>query len=88
MNSYLNGITRQSQNYRLFNSRSLVEIDLLRSGQPLPILGNAKSYYRTLVSRSESRPSAQLYAFNLQQKIPSFPIPLTSSDEEPSLDCN
>jgi hypothetical protein len=64
----------------------LVEIDLLRGGQPLPILGTAKSDYRILVSRSDHRPSAQLYAFNMQQEIPRFLIPLTPGNEEPILD--
>lgn len=64
----------------------LIEIDLLRGGQPLPILGTAKSDYRILISRSDCRPSAQLYAFNVQQEIPKLAVPLTAEDEEPVLD--
>ncbi|MHC5734803.1 DUF4058 family protein [Nostoc sp.] len=32
------------------------------------------------------RPYADLYAFNLQDIIPSFPIPLRSGDREPVID--
>ncbi len=63
----------------------LVEIDLLRSGKPMPILENEqiKSTYRILLSRSEYRPQAELYPFELQEAIPSFPLPLRQGDREP-----
>jgi Protein of unknown function (DUF4058) len=32
-----------------------------------------------LISRSEQRPMADLYGFNLQEPIPSFPLPLKQS---------
>ncbi len=61
----------------------LVELDLLRSGEPMPILGNQiKSDYRILVSRSESRPKAELYPFGLQEQIPAFLLPLRGGDTE------
>lgn len=62
----------------------LIEIDLLRGGEAMTILaGNFKSDYRVLVSRSEQRPQADLYAFDITDEIPSFPIPLKSGDEDP-----
>ena len=65
----------------------LVEIDLLRNGEPMPILGNQiKSDYRILVSRSESRPKAELYPFGLSEKIPAFLLPLRRGDTEPIVD--
>lgn len=65
----------------------LVEIDLLRSGQPMALAAGAvKSHYRILVSRSEQRPQADLYAFNLADQIPPFSIPLKESDPEPVVD--
>lgn len=63
----------------------LVEIDLLRGGQPLPMLGGVKSDYRILISRSNHRPSAQLYIFNVRQSIPPLTVPLVAGDEEPAL---
>ncbi|MEH2307488.1 DUF4058 family protein [Nostoc sp.] len=65
----------------------LIEIDLLRGGEPMPILGNQiKSDYRILVSRSEYRPKAELYPFGLQEQIPTFLLPLRQGDTEPLLD--
>lgn len=62
----------------------LVEIDLLRQGKPMAINGQEiSSDYRMIVSRSSERPQADLYAFNLQQQIPSFPLPLQPEDPEP-----
>jgi Protein of unknown function (DUF4058) len=56
----------------------LVEIDLLRSGDPLPMVGAVTSNYRIMVSRSDGRPKAQLYVFNLPQPIPAIEIPLAA----------
>ena len=65
----------------------LVEIDLLRGGKSMPILGNEiQASYRILVSRSNSRPKAELYPFNLSEPIPSFLLPLRKGDTEPLLD--
>ncbi len=59
----------------------LVEIDLLRSGKPMPIQGSSvQSNYRILVSRGDRRPRAELYVFNIQDAIPTFPLPLRSED--------
>jgi Protein of unknown function (DUF4058) len=65
----------------------LVEIDLLRGGKPMPILGEVpQTDYRIVVSRGDRRPQAQLYAFNLRQPIPGFPLPLNQADPEPIID--
>ncbi len=65
----------------------LVEIDLLRDGKSMLIFNNnIQSDYRILVSRGSRRPKADLYTFNLQHVIPSFPLPLRSEDVEPLLD--
>ena len=60
---------------------NFVEIDLLRSGKPLPISGvERRAYYGILVSQSDRRPFAELYEFGLQQCIPPIPIPLKPED--------
>jgi Protein of unknown function (DUF4058) len=65
----------------------LVEIDLLRGWEPMPMFNcNITSDYRVLISRKDRRPSADLYAFNLSSPLPSFSIPLRSGDPEPILD--
>ena len=70
----------------LGSASHLIEIDLLRSGLPMPVIGEVASYYRILISRSDQRPKAQLYAFNLRQPIPSFAIPLRLGESEPVID--
>src|SRR5262247_764366 len=59
----------------------LVEIDLIRAGEPMPIIGNSStSDYHILVSRGDHRPDAILYAFGVRQPIPTFPLPLKPAD--------
>jgi Protein of unknown function (DUF4058) len=65
---------------------NLVEVDLLRTGEPKLFVGGVPSDYRILVSRVDRRPAAELYAFNLRDTIPLFPLPLRSQDEEPTID--
>lgn len=65
----------------------LVEIDLLRAGETMPVLSEGiQANYRILVSRGDRRPLADLYAFNLPEGIPSFPLPLRAGDSEPVVD--
>ncbi|MFB2893999.1 DUF4058 family protein [Aerosakkonemataceae cyanobacterium BLCC-F50] len=71
----------------LSSSTHLVEIDLLRAGEAMPVFGNDfTANYRILVSRGDCRPEADLYLFNLPNPIPTFPLPLQSGDSEPIVD--
>jgi Protein of unknown function (DUF4058) len=66
------------------SSSNFVEIDLLRQWKPLPVEAiPPESSYRILVSAQEKRPQADLYAFNLPDAIPNFPLPLRSEDACP-----
>lgn len=78
----------EDKRQQVLGSRSnLVEIDLLRKGEPMTFFdNNIKSLYRILVCRGNNRPYADLYAFNLQNTIPSFFLPLRSEDTEPIID--
>jgi Protein of unknown function (DUF4058) len=78
----------EKKRMRVLGSLSnLVEIDLLRNGKPMLVLeNNIHSSYRILLSRSDFRPKADLYAFNIQQPIPSFLLPLREKDIEPIFD--
>lgn len=73
---------------RILESLSnLIKIDLLRGYPPMTMLGQVQpTHYRIVVSRSEQRPQADLYGFNLREPIPSFPLPLKPEDEEPMVD--
>ena len=65
---------------------NLVEIDLLRAGVPMPVIGaQVRSDYRILVSRGSQRPRAALIAFALRQPIPAFTLPLLQGDAEPEV---
>jgi hypothetical protein len=74
----------------VFSSRtSFVEIDLLRAGEPMPVIGpRVQSDYRILISRGTQRPRAYLIAFTLRQPIPPFTLPLLPGEEEPEVALN
>jgi hypothetical protein len=71
----------------LSSASHLIEVDLLRVGQPMPILGQTPpTPYRILVSRSEQRPTADLYGIALNQPLPNIPVPLKPEDADVLLD--
>ncbi len=77
----------QRKRQKIFASNtSLVEIDLLRGGEAMPVLGTADTGYRILVSRGYRRPEADLYTFGLKDAIPAFPVPLREGEVEPVVD--
>jgi hypothetical protein len=83
----------QKRSKVLASATSLVEIDLLRAGKPFAMKvstanGQTHSDYRIVISRSWQRPSADIYLFNLHQRIPSFAIPLRPGEQEPVLPLN
>jgi hypothetical protein len=81
----------EKRNEILATKTHLVEIDLLRANKPLPLRVHGAtplSDYRILVSRAELRPRAELYAFNVRDTIPTFPLPLQRGDAEPMVNLN
>lgn len=73
----------------LISSTHFVEIDLLRGGKAMPMQCVAElTDYRILISRSDLRPHAQLYAFNLPDAIPKVELPLQGEDNSILLDLN
>jgi hypothetical protein len=80
--------TYKAKRLEIFRSRTrLVEIDLLRAWEPMLFWGHARtSHYRILVRRGERRERADLYAFNVRDPIPRFPLPLQEGDVEPAVD--
>ena len=67
----------------------LVEIDLLRAGEPLPMDGCPPDVaYRILISRAERRPQADLLVFGVREPIPPFALPLLRGDDEPTVELN
>lgn len=73
----------------LGSDTNLVEIDLLRAGEPMPMTGEMPaSHYRILISRAWERPYAQALLFNLPQPVPDMPVPLRQDEDEPSVPLN
>ncbi len=77
----------ERQRETIFGSPShFVEIDLLRGWEPPSIYGPDESGdYRILISRSEQRPRAELYTWNVTEPIPEISLPLSGNDELPLL---
>ena len=73
----------ERQRETIFGSRAhFVEIDLLRGWEPPSIYGPDESGdYRILISRSEQRPRAQLYVWNVMEAIPTIALPLAGPGE-------
>jgi hypothetical protein len=75
----------------LGSATNLLEIDLLRSGEPFPIRfqnGDREALYRIVVSRAPWRPRADVYLFGLRAPIPDVPMPLRPGESEPVLPLN
>ncbi len=65
----------------------LVEIDLLRSGPPMPVVGDVPGGdYRILISNARLAPDASLYVFSMRQPIPTFVMPLAQGSEGIAID--
>ena len=71
----------------LLSGSHLVEIDLLRAGERLPVLGPpSPGHYYAIVSRAERRPNAEEYGWLLLHRMPVIPIPLRGDDPDVALD--
>ncbi len=64
----------------------LVEIDLLRGGQPMPSDERPPGVYSVLVSRAGERPRADFWPFSLRDALPAVPVPLGPDDPDARLD--
>ncbi len=71
----------------LLGTAHLVEIDLLRKGQRLPMkeLLPTAPYY-VYVGRSETRPDTDVWPISLNASLPQVPIPLLAEDRDVTLD--
>jgi hypothetical protein len=75
----------------LGSATHLIEIDLLRAGEPFPIRiapNGTQALYSILVSRSQDRPRAEVYRFGLRDPIPDIPIPLHPNASDAILSLN
>jgi len=65
----------------------LLEIDLLRQGTRIPLVGQLPpaSYY-VYLSRTQRRPRTQVWPVQLRDRLPAVPVPLLSPDPDVPLD--
>jgi len=65
----------------------LVEIDLLRAGSRIHLIGELPNApYFVFLSRVQRRPRTQVYPIGLRGKLPAIPIPLLPPDADVALD--
>jgi len=65
---------------------NLVELDLLRGGKRLPMIGMPPGDYFAIVSRGYRRPRADVYHWTIRNPLPTLPIPLKKGEPEAPLD--
>jgi hypothetical protein len=70
----------------LAHNPHLVEIDLLRGGERMPVEGMPACDYVVMVSRSYERPRVDLWPLALRDPLPTIPIPLRRDDRDATLD--
>ncbi len=71
----------------LTTSCHLIELDLLRGGERLPIKGNVPpGDYFAYIGRWERRPACQVIGWDWHLALPPIPVPLLPEDDEIQLD--
>ena len=71
----------------LLSATHLVELDLLRGGERLPVVEPLPpADYYAFVSRASRRPRVEVYPWSLRRPMPSIDIPLAGDDPDVTLD--
>jgi hypothetical protein len=70
----------------LLTATSLIEIDLLRGGQPMAMEPIPAGAYRILVAPGWERPRARLTVFGIRSLLPELSVPLRRGEAEPRVD--
>lgn len=65
---------------------NLVEIDLLRGGERLPIRGLPSGDFYVYVGRTQRESECEVCAWALKMPLPTIPIPLLQGEQETNLD--
>ena len=67
----------------LSSSTHLVELDLLRGGDRMPLVGPVPpGDYFSMVSRAYRRPKCEVYSWTVRNPLPAIPIPLKRGDAD------
>jgi hypothetical protein len=70
----------------LASNAHLVEIDLLRGGERMPVNDLPACDYVVMVSRSYQRPRVELWPLHLRDALPTIPVPLRLGDRDAIID--
>lgn len=76
------------RNTVLSSQTNLLEIDLLRAGEPMPPFEYNEGGYRILVSAASESPMARVFRFSVRNPIPDISVPVRPSEDEPALPLN
>jgi hypothetical protein len=77
----------RKRNGLLASTVHLLEIDLLRRGERLPLQPDPPpGDYYVVLSRTDRRPDAEVWAIRLQEPLPVVPVPLLAPDPDVSID--
>jgi len=73
----------------LRSSAHLIEIDLLRGGERMPLEKPVpKAAYYIILSRVQKRPVVEVWPVQIWDKLPTIPVPLLHPDPDVPLDLN
>lgn len=73
----------RNRNALMLGAANFIEIDLLRGGQKMPMVGSwPKSPYTLLVARKEHAPSCRVYSAGYRRPLPEIPVPLAHPDAD------
>jgi hypothetical protein len=76
----------RKRNALLLGTANLVEVDLLRGGQRMPMIEPCPdSLYYVLVGRQSDVPDCRVSPVHLDERLPPIPVPLASPDPDVSL---
>ncbi len=70
----------------LSSTAHLIELDLLRGGERMPIQGLPDCAYYVMVSSRPERPEVGLWPLQLRDRLPQIPIPLGPTELPPRID--
>ena len=70
----------------LASRTNLVELDFLRGGKRLPVIGLPPGDFYAVVSRGNRGPHTHVYAWSIRQPIPTIPFPLKPGEPEVQVD--
>lgn len=76
-----------SKRSRVLSGRcNLVEVDLLRAGEPMPVVDQISASYRVVVARGADLPNVGVWPVQLRDRLPVIPIPLRAGEPDATID--